>query len=461
VKPVARVVRALRPAAIDRQAKALASLEASTEALQQDVTAMRALLGDVSARLAALHTDTEALLAICRDEAQEQARMGAPSGARLAADGIRLIGPPSARLRARRLRSGEAVDLPFGSHMGLTVVASTASDVRELWQRVLAREAACVDDRLRGAPSTALEIHHATVARAGEHTIDVTLDATGAPDRVTDAITIAVPKLTYHFSARKLRNVGHWLLDGVPQIVALDALAPDAVFLLPDPLKGIYTSTLELLGIAAGRLRPWTGGPVSCSRLLLLEDDARAGGGRPLSALLQTRRRLLERAAVPDARPWRRIYVSRRDAKPHRRWVDNEPDVEALFASRGFEILSMRECPLAEQVRLFASARVVAGASGAGLADLVFAPPGTHVITLVSDELLRWYAAEGQSRALWLSPSAAAGGELAQLGDSPRFYAHVAAAFGQVSHCFVGPDQVPLGALSAFLDDVLARVDAA
>jgi hypothetical protein len=461
VKPVARVLRALRPAAIDRQAKSLASLEASSAALQQDVSALRALLGDLSVRLTALGTDIEALLAACRDEAQEQARLGALSGARLAADGIRLIGPPSARLRARRLRSGEAVDLPFGRQMGRTFVASTAPDVRDLWERVLAREAECVDNRLRGAPSTALDIHHATVALAGEHTIDVTLDATGAPDRVTDAVTIAVPKLTYHFSARKLRNFGHWLLDGLPQIVALDALAPDAIFLLPDPLKGIYTSTLGLLGIAAERLRPWTGNPVSCSRLLLLEDDARGGGGRPLSALLQTRRRLLERADAPAARPSRRIYVSRRDAKPHRRWVDNEPDVEALFASRGFEILSMRECPLQEQVRLFASARVVAGASGAGLADIVFAPPGAHVITLVSDELLRWYAAEGQSRALWVSPSATAGGELAQLGDSPRFYAHVAAAFGQISHSFVGPDHVPIEALSAFLDDVLARVDAA
>ena len=60
-----------------------------------------------------------------------------------------------------------------------------------------------------------------------------------------------------------------------------------------------------------------------------------------------------------------------------------------------------------------------------------------------------------------MNPSAADGGELAQLGDSPRFYGHVAAAFGQTSHYFVGPDQVPLEQLAAFLDDVLARVDPA
>jgi hypothetical protein len=449
----------VKTAAIERQDKALASLEASTATLQQDIGSMRAMLTELASRLSSLHRETASLLETRRDAALEQARLGAPAGARLAADGIQLIGPPSARLRTRRLQSGEAVDLPFRSRMGRTVVASTAADVRELWDRLLAREALSADDRLRGAPSTALDIRHATVAFGADHTIDVRLDVTEAPDRVTDAVTIAIPKLTYHFSARKLRNFGHWLLDGVPQIVALDALAPDAVFLLPDPLKAVYRSTLGLLGIADDRLRPWTGTPISCSRLLLLEDDARGGGGRPLSALLQTRRRLLERAGGHGPGT-RRIYVSRRDAKRHRRWVDNEPDVEALFASRGFEIVAMHECPWPEQVRLFSTARVVAGVSGAGLADIVFTPPGAHVITLVSDELMRWYAAEGQSRALWVSPSAVDGGELAQLGDSPRFYGYVAAAFGQTSHYFVGPDLVPLEALSGFLDDVLAGVAA-
>ena len=63
------------------------------------------------------------------------------------------------------------------------------------------------------------------------------------------------------------------------------------------------------------------------------------------------------------------------------------------------------------------------------------------------------------TRSLWMSPTAPDGGELARLGDSPRFYGHVAAAFGQISHYFVGPDQVPLEPLSAFVDDVLAQVD--
>jgi hypothetical protein len=456
---LARLARALEPPSIARQAKSLATLETSRDALQHELNAVRTALGDLSSALATLQTDTQALLGASQHEAQELARLGALSGARLAADGIRLVGPPSARLRTRRVQSGAAVDVSFGRQMGLMVVDSTEPDVRELWDLVLARESGCTDDRLRGAPSTALDIRHATVALGAGHTIEVTLDSTGAAASPAPT-TVAVPKLTYHFTARKLRNFGHWLLDGLPQIAALDALAPDAVFLLPDPLKNVYRATLGLLGIADDRIRPWDGTPVPCSRLLVLEDDARAGGGRPLSALLAMRRRLLDRYGVADGPGTNRIYVTRRDAKRHRRWVTNEAEVERLFTSRGFNIMSMNDVPLPEQVRRFASAQVVAGASGAGLADIVFAPPGAHVITLVSDELMRWYAAEGQSRALWTTP-AATGGELAQLGDSPRFYAHIAAAFGQISHYFAGPDQVRIDHLATFLDDVLARVDAA
>ena len=128
------------------------------------------------------------------------------------------------------------------------------------------------------------------------------------------------------------------------------------------------------------------------------------------------------------------------------------------FERRGFTIISMADCPLAEQVRLFGQASVVAGISGAGLADIVFAPAGAHVIVLVSDGLMRWYADEAQSRSLWLREERP-GGELSELGDSPRFYGHVAAALGQVGHYFIGAEEMPLEPLSTFLDHVLEQVD--
>jgi capsular polysaccharide biosynthesis protein len=169
---------------------------------------------------------------------------------------------------------------------------------------------------------------------------------------------------------------------------------------------------------------------------------------------MEVRRRLAPAGA--QAGRSRRIYVSRRDAPKKRKWIGNEPDVEQLFRSRGFEIIVMRDCPLDEQVRLFKDARVVAGLNGGGLTDIVFSSSGIDVIVLLSDTLMRWYA--GGGRSMWAGGARGKGGQLAALGDSPRFWTHVAATFEQRCHSFVGGDEMPLGELARFLDDVLAEV---
>lgn len=464
--PFARFARAFARSAADSGAQRLDAIERLTADAASDVAALKAGVQALGEALAALQGDAAALLAEHGRQAEDAARLAAPAGARLASDSISIVGRPSERLQVRRLRCGDAFERHFGPSVGMTRVASTDAVVRSLWARLEAREAACADDVLRGAPPTALAVHDAVVTMAGEHTLEVRLHGSRAPGPATPAgaariPAVAVPKFTYQFSARKLRNVGHWILDCLPQVAALDRLAPDAVCLLPAPLRSFQRSTLALLGLSDARMQPWTGEPLAAERLLVLEDEGRAGGGRPLAALSAMRQWLTERLATP-ARPGPlRLYVSRRDAKPHRRWLSNEPAVEALFEQHGFTVVSMADCPLPEQVRLFGQAGIIAGISGAGLADIVFAPPGAHVIVLVSDGLMQWYADEGQSRSLWMHNGPEAGGELAELGDSPRFYGHVAAAFGQVAHYFVAADQMPLDALSSFIGDALAAAESA
>jgi capsular polysaccharide biosynthesis protein len=240
-------------------------------------------------------------------------------------------------------------------------------------------------------------------------------------------------------------------------VLALSTVAPDAKFLLPEPVKRFHRAVLSLVGVTDGQIIPWDGASFASDRILVLESDGRIGGGRPLSSLMQLRRIVAPPASVPRARRDRRIYVSRRDAVAKGAWVSNEPDVEAVFRSRGFEILVMSDCPLDDQLRIFREAAVVAGVSGAGLTDIVFSPPGTHVIVLLSDSLIRWYAHPGRARSKWAAGTPARKEPLAALGDSPRFYAHLAAACEQYCHSFVSGDRVPLGELAAFLDEALDR----
>ena len=386
-----------------------------------------------------------------------RARIAAIPTARLLSNAIDLEGSAADRLRVRRLRAGRTIERPFAQFMGVTSCVTAAPDVRELWDRLLDFERDS-DDTLRGFPAAVLDVPQARLAAENGRlriTFAAPVEAMTTPEsnRLGE---VAVPRFAFQYAVRKMRNFGHWLLDCVPQVVALRAIAPGATLVVPEPVLGFHRSTLAAAGLPDSQLYPWDGRPLIALRALVLESDGRAGGGRPLSSLIELRR-LLGAQALPLPSDGRRLFVSRRDAKAKRQWISNESEVEDLFRRYGFEIVSMAGQSLEEQRRMFAEATIVAGGSGAGLADIMFAPPGAHVIVLVSDSLVRWYAEEEGSRSRWAGAARGRGKELAALGDSPRFYAHLAAAFEQTCHTFVAPDTMPIPALSAFLDTVLAK----
>lgn len=406
-------------------------------------------LAVLNVRLEDARHRAERLLEQERERVHDRAALAGIPRARLLSASMTLEGSASERLPVRRVRVGDPVERPFSRFVGIMRCATASPDVRELWERLLRFESECRDDVLRGVPCTVLDVPGAVVS-----VDDGALRITPRLEPQPDAGVVAIPRCTYDVATRKIANFGHWMLDFAPQVAALWTIAPDATLLLPHPSREFQMATLALMGIDRRQMVPWDGSPVQCRRLLALESDGRTGGGRPLSPLMDVRR-LLAPAGAQAGRT-RRIYVSRRDAPKKRRWIVNEPDVEQLFRSRGFEIVVMRDCPLDEQVRLFRDARVVAGLNGAGLTDLVFSSSGIDVIVLLSDMLVRWYARGGRS--MWAGGERGKEGQLAALGDSPRFWTHVAVSFEQRCHSFVGGDEMPLGDLAQFLDDVLAEV---
>lgn len=394
------------------------------------------------------------LLTATRQELAERARLARIGDARLFSNVIALRGSAAARLRVRRVRAGGVVALPFEAWMGVTRCVTDAADVQAAWAQLLAREQAAPEGMLRGQPSTILDVPHATVSRRTSSELEVALQPRGQPSPASPVV-LAVPRFVHALTPRKLSNVSHWLLDCLPQVVALESVAPGAHVLLPQTLQEFQRVTLALAGLTPAQMVPWDGTSIAGDRLLIFESDGRLGGGRPLSSLLELRRVVAAPRPAADAPAGRRIYVSRRDARKKRQWASNAPAIEALFASRGFEIVCPTDLPLPALVRMFREAAVVAGLNGAGLAHILFTPPGAQVIVLLTTSLVRWYARTEDARSLWLSDRHAASGELAALGDSPRFYAHVAAAFEQDRHSFVSGDDVPLDRLGEFLDDAL------
>jgi capsular polysaccharide biosynthesis protein len=99
-------------------------------------------------------------------------------------------------------------------------------------------------------------------------------------------------------------------------------------------------------------------------------------------ALEQVRKRAWHAVeAVPERE--RLIYVTRPKGSA-RPFVGCE-EVEAYFASEGFELIDTGGMSVTEQVRLFSRARCIVGQSGAGMTNLVFAPPGCTVMVLAAN----------------------------------------------------------------------------
>jgi capsular polysaccharide biosynthesis protein len=69
--------------------------------------------------------------------------------------------------------------------------------------------------------------------------------------------------------------------------------------------------------------------------------------------------------------PHERIFVSRGPSLSRRRGCRNQQELEGFFADRGFHVFFPEELPLAEQARLFAQARVVAGFGGSAMFNLM------------------------------------------------------------------------------------------
>lgn len=87
-----------------------------------------------------------------------------------------------------------------------------------------------------------------------------------------------------------------------------------------------------------------------------------------------------------------RIFFSRRNWHKNRNNVANQIELEQKFAEWGFEIYMPEELPVIDQVKLAASADIMAGEIGSALHLSVFMKPGTRVIGLgrTFDNLVRF-----------------------------------------------------------------------
>ncbi|MBO9718172.1 MAG: DUF563 domain-containing protein [Pseudoxanthomonas sp.] len=104
--------------------------------------------------------------------------------------------------------------------------------------------------------------------------------------------------------------------------------------------------------------------------------------------------RLLRDALIrEEPRPRNRmLYVSRRGGLGNKsgRTCKNADEVELAMQGAGLDVVAPDELTAVEQVRLFASAALVVGPSGAGMFNSLFCGPGTTVLDIESEPDWLW-----------------------------------------------------------------------
>jgi Glycosyltransferase 61 len=169
----------------------------------------------------------------------------------------------------------------------------------------------------------------------------------------------------------------HWVIELLPRLFALETLRwDDSRVVVNGPLTPWQEESLRLLGIESSRLL-LLGAQYLRAEVLFLPSFLGDPSPHPVSCTW-LRERLLP--PVTPARKDRRIYVTRRIARGRR--VINESELEPVLRKNGFEIIEAECLSFAEQIRLFSEAEMVVGPHGAGLTNIVFAPPECKVLEL-------------------------------------------------------------------------------
>ncbi len=214
-----------------------------------------------------------------------------------------------------------------------------------------------------------------------QHRFGTLLRRAGSPEAIRDMAKAAreVEEVVH------LREPGewgyfHWINSVLPRVALLDRVASlRGKVLALDPTPGFGEQSLALFGLADRALLP-RDAAYRVKRLWMTTPTNLRGDHftRHPFWTQEVRRRMTPKRRDPAGRM---IYLSRNDSKVRR--VVNEKDVLDVLRPLGFEVVATAGMPMAEQVALFNSAKVLLSPHGAGLSNAIFMPDGL-VVEIVS-----------------------------------------------------------------------------
>ncbi|HRO41265.1 MAG TPA: glycosyltransferase family 61 protein [Flavipsychrobacter sp.] len=177
-------------------------------------------------------------------------------------------------------------------------------------------------------------------------------------------------------------NYFHWLTDALPKLNLAVASGHKIEsfdhFVVSSRKHSFQKTTLRLLGIPENKIVALDEHPyLKCESVLIT--TATCMSGNVSSWILDFLRKSFVPANVEN-KTSSDIFIGRKNAV--RRRLLNETELSQLLATHGFTTVYPESMSFEEQVALFANARRIVAAHGAGLTNIAFCSPGTHILEL-------------------------------------------------------------------------------
>ncbi|WP_339271265.1 glycosyltransferase 61 family protein [Paenibacillus sp. FSL R5-0470] len=179
-------------------------------------------------------------------------------------------------------------------------------------------------------------------------------------------------------------NYFHWLYDVLPRLAMLktSGIPYTSIIMNPNPYGPFVEQTWAMLGISESSVIRTNPEAYFEADQLLVPSLMMNSHYPPWTT--DTLRKLLlphKESTLPTPE---RIYISRNKASTRR--LVNEEEVIRCLEEYSIQPIYLEDWTVAQQIQLFASAKVIMGAHGAGLANLAFCQSGTQVIEIVHEQ---------------------------------------------------------------------------
>ncbi len=209
-------------------------------------------------------------------------------------------------------------------------------------------------------------------------------------------------KVGFHLLKEHSYNYYHWLAECLPRLAYfcenVKRVQPDQeIFVLIDSFLGEqYKEAIRRIINFPFRLQVVRRGElVHCDRLFYvspfwyaLDNSKHQVDPQRDFAVDKFAIEVLRCSCCPagtNTKPSRKIYLPRVATQVRR--IINAPEVEQVMRENGFEIIHAHQFTFAQQVELFASVKIIVGATGAAFSNMVFMQPGSKAVIISPKQL--------------------------------------------------------------------------